>query len=375
MNYTLRPAAASEAKPLIGFYAESGAGKTYSALLTACGFVGGDMSDEDFAALNGDISAPEEGMSSDPVDMPQQAQDAAPAADAPVDQTTPAPAPQAEPEPKMVDIRALQEARAAERAAREELRKKDEEFARADERMRLLQQAWEQEKKTPVEAPKVPTMDDDPIGFYNHKIETLEQRLARFDEIEQQRVQAAEAEKQYQGLMGKATMQLNQAAAANPQVNEALQFAFEGLKQEIGRRLAPYNFPPDRQQFEATRMWRESMARMAQQLPADPNAAAEFVFSNARYYGYGYQQPQQQAEPVQIAQATPAQAAQQVQQPTVQQRQEQQNRHMSLSGVTGAEPPKKLDAKAISALSEKEFTALLKTVEGRKVLEQEFGGY
>lgn len=44
MTYTLRPAAASEAKPLIGFYAESGAGKTYSALLTACGFVGGDMS-------------------------------------------------------------------------------------------------------------------------------------------------------------------------------------------------------------------------------------------------------------------------------------------------------------------------------------------
>lgn len=44
MNYTMRPAAASEAKPLIGYYAESGAGKTYSALLTACGYVGGDMS-------------------------------------------------------------------------------------------------------------------------------------------------------------------------------------------------------------------------------------------------------------------------------------------------------------------------------------------
>lgn len=40
MTYTFRPAQRSEAKPLIGLYAESGAGKTYSALLLARGFVG-----------------------------------------------------------------------------------------------------------------------------------------------------------------------------------------------------------------------------------------------------------------------------------------------------------------------------------------------
>lgn len=39
-----RRAVASEAKPLVGLYAESGCGKTYGALLLACGFVGGDMS-------------------------------------------------------------------------------------------------------------------------------------------------------------------------------------------------------------------------------------------------------------------------------------------------------------------------------------------
>lgn len=43
MGYSFRPAATSEAKPLIGIYAESGAGKTYSALLLAKGFAG-DMS-------------------------------------------------------------------------------------------------------------------------------------------------------------------------------------------------------------------------------------------------------------------------------------------------------------------------------------------
>jgi hypothetical protein len=40
MNFSFRPARRSEAKPLIGLYAESGAGKTYSALILARGFVG-----------------------------------------------------------------------------------------------------------------------------------------------------------------------------------------------------------------------------------------------------------------------------------------------------------------------------------------------
>lgn len=44
MTYTLRRAITSEAKPLIGLYAESSGGKTKSALLLACGFCSGDMS-------------------------------------------------------------------------------------------------------------------------------------------------------------------------------------------------------------------------------------------------------------------------------------------------------------------------------------------
>lgn len=40
MNFSFRPARRSEAKPLIGLYAESGRGKTMSALLLARGFVG-----------------------------------------------------------------------------------------------------------------------------------------------------------------------------------------------------------------------------------------------------------------------------------------------------------------------------------------------
>lgn len=44
MTFTFRPAKRTNAKPLIGIYSESGCGKTTSALMLACGFVGGDMS-------------------------------------------------------------------------------------------------------------------------------------------------------------------------------------------------------------------------------------------------------------------------------------------------------------------------------------------
>jgi len=40
MTYQIRPASRSEAKPLIGVYAESGCGKTWSSLMLARGFVG-----------------------------------------------------------------------------------------------------------------------------------------------------------------------------------------------------------------------------------------------------------------------------------------------------------------------------------------------
>lgn len=40
MTFSFRPARRAEAKPLVGLYAESGCGKTYSALLLARGFVG-----------------------------------------------------------------------------------------------------------------------------------------------------------------------------------------------------------------------------------------------------------------------------------------------------------------------------------------------
>lgn len=342
-------------------------------------FVGGDMSDEDFAALNGDTASDQAGIPSVDASAPQETQDAPLAQDAPVAGQTQENAPQAEPEPKMVDVRAVQEARAEKQRLFEEFtryrQEKEAEFARLDERVKIINQAIAAQNKPQEQAAVVPSKDEDPLGFYEHKLETLEQQLARFNEVEQQRTQATQAEQQHNALMARASTFIDQAVTVNPQVSEALNFAFDGLRGEIRQTvadgIAKGTVHPHMQAAETERLWRASMAQMAQRLPPDPQAAADFVFRNARYYGWGYQPPQA-AQAVQVA--SPAQQVVQVQQPTIQQRAEQQQRHMSLSGVSGAEPPKAIDAKTIANMPEKEWREFVKTAAGKKAMEEHFGG-
>lgn len=330
------------------------------------------MSDEDFAALNGDGPqgdiADISGTDTETVIEPLQTQADAPVADG---QATAADAPQVEPEQKMVDIRALQEARAEIRKRDEELAKTRAEQIRIEERLNILNQAIAAQNKPQEQAPVVPSKDEDPLGYYEHQIQELNQRLSKVDQTEQQRQQQAQAEQQHTMLLKQASSYIDQAASENPQVSEALDYAFEGLRNEIQSDITRRGVPVTHQAMEYERLWKSSVATMAQRLLSNPQGAAEFIFRNARYYGWGYQPPQQQAQVQQpVVQQAPV-----VAQPTVQQRQEQQQRHQSLSGVTGAEPPKTLTAKELSSMSQKEYNELLKTVAGKKILEEQFGGY
>lgn len=248
-------------------------------------------------------------------------------------------------EQKTVDVRALQEARAEARAAREEAARVRDERIRLEERLNILNQAIAAQQKQPEQVKTGPTKDEDFIGWSEHKIETLEQQLARVNETEQQRAQAQQAEQQHNVLISRASNTLDSAIAANPQVSEALNHAFEGLREEIKAELVKHNVPQHLQAQEAERLWRSSMATMAQRLPADPAQAAEFVFRNARYYGWGYQ-PQQQAPQTQQNRPNPQELA------------ARQERHMSLSNIQGGEAPQALTLDAVAKMSEKEFNKL-----------------
>lgn len=274
--------------------------------------------------------------------------DDGPSADALIDANQPTAAKPAEQQPeeqKTVDVRALQEARAEARAAREEAARVRDERSRLEERLNIINQTIAQQQKQAEPQRPVPSKDDDPLGFYEHKIETLEQQLARVNETEQQRAKAIEAENQFNALTARASGVITQAAAANAQVNEALDFAFDGLRAEIRQVMEQNNVPPHLQAQEGERLWRSSMATMAQRLPADPQQAADFIFRNARYYGWGIQAPQAAQQQTQTR-------------PSPQEIAARQERHMSLSSIQGGEAPQALTLEAVSKMSDTEFRKL-----------------
>lgn len=312
-------------------------------------FINEGFSEEELASMND---------TAEPTQEPVQAE-AAPEAstDAPTAEAPPA----ADPEPKMVDVRAVQEARAEARAAREEIARIKAEQAQFEARVAAINEAIAKQNEPPP--PKVPTMDEEPIEYIEHRFQTMEQKIAAYEKAEAERTQQMQYERQQQAMIDQADVVLGQAVERHPDVQDAFQFAFKSIKDEITRTLANSGITGPEMAIKAEQMLRAEQLRYSQLCPRDPDQAAEFVRRNARYWGWGYQ-PQQ----------APIQQTQQVQQPTIQQRAEQQERHASLSGVQGASAPVKLDAKALASMSDAQYQALLKTLNGRKQLEEVFGG-
>jgi len=329
-------------------------------------FVSEGFSPEEYSALNegadnhvdveqsGDGQAAETGEKQQPAQQPDQPE-----------------------KPQMVDVRAVQEARAAARAAEQELARfraeKAAETARLEERISLINQAIEAQNKPEI---KVPSKDEDPLAFYDHQLETvngkfasLEQELKAVKEAEQAAKTAAAAEAQRASVINRAQAVINVAIQDKPDLQEAFDFALNGVRAEIASMLDSQQVPYDQRQAVGEQIWRNSMANLASRCPADPQQAAEYVLKNARYYGYGYQQ--QQAATANAGQ--PAAAAQ-AQPKTIQERAEQQERHMSLSGIQGGSAPAQLDAKTLLAMSDKQFNDLMKTAAGRKQVDAILGG-
>lgn len=267
-------------------------------------------------------------------------------------------------EQKTVDVRALQEARAEARAAREEAARIRDERIRLEERLNVINQSIAaQQKQAAVQQTPSPSMDDDPLGYFKHELDAVRGELKASKEIEAQRAQAQHAEQQFNELANRAGSVIAQAARADPKVNEALDFAFEGLRAEIRasveNAVSKGMLPPHMQMAEAERIWRASIANLSQRVTADPQQAADFVFRQARYYGWGTQ-PQQQAPMQQQNTPNPAELA------------ARQERHMSLSNIQGGEAPQALTLDAIGKMSDDEFNALARKL-GDKGLDKLMG--
>jgi hypothetical protein len=270
------------------------------------------------------------------------------------------PQPSAQEQPRMVDVRALQEARAAQRAAEQKAAAYEQERIRIDERLKVINEALAGNQP---QQPNAPSFEEDPIGNFNHRFQEQQKVIDALSEQLKQRSTADVQAQNRQAIIDRAGMTIDMSRMSNPDVDEALNFTNNAIKTEIAQNLQQQGYFGPQFAVAFKQVYDNAITQLAQNCPADPDQAAEHVRRHARFYGWhGVQQPQQVTQPQQ-----PLQQAQQAQpQLTPQQRQEQQNRHMSLSGTQGGQPPAQLSAKSLAEMSDEEFFALKKSVDGRK---------
>ncbi|MBB5040810.1 hypothetical protein [Shinella fusca] len=277
------------------------------------------------------------------LDAPEATQEPEPQPDSVSDTTKPdTQQPEAD-QPKMVDVRALQESRAAERELREQMAREREERIRLEERTNQMLQRIEESRQP---AKQVPDKETDPLAFYEYEIQQLREQNEQFQAAERQRQEAAQQQQAVQQTLDEAGFILDQAMAKYPDVKDAFDHSVnatrEGLKKQ-GLYGAQLEQAMQRHIYE-----------YASRAPRDADQMAEFVRANGRYWGWSAPAP------------APAQ-------PSVQDLAQRQERHMSLGGVAGGEAPKPLDAKALAQMSDAEFNKLMSTVAGRKQIDEIMG--
>ena len=237
----------------------------------------------------------------------------------------PAPAdPAAKPEdPKTVDLRALQEARAEAREVRQRNAILE---ARTNEVLALIAQQQQPAQK----APEIPP-EDDMVGRINWLVDQMRQQG---EQTEQQR-QAQQAEQQRQATFSRLASLETQFKATAPDYDAAVQFAGESRENELAI-MYPNSTPEQRKAFVANE-W-EQIVQTSLQSGINP---AEQVYKFAKARGF--------TAPAPVA-STPAQ-------PNLAAVAAAQQRHQSLSDAPGGEVVPPLDAKALARMSDREFKA------------------
>lgn len=126
---------------------------------------------------------------------------------------------------QFVPLKALQEARRERQEAAERVRNVELELARASERIKFFEQAYQRQAE-PAQPP--PSPDDDFIGALKHngdRVQTVEQKLAQFEQEKQQQAQ-------YQHIMGEYVKDAARVRAEKPEFDDAYKFLIDGRREE-----------------------------------------------------------------------------------------------------------------------------------------------
>lgn len=264
-------------------------------------------------------------------DTPDEPIAAAPAAK-PVDATEAAKAPD---DQKTVDIRALQEARAETREARQ--------------RATVLEQRWDallaaQAKPAAPEQPAKPQMpgDDDPMGQLQWLKSQMLERQEREQQTEQQTTQQRQEEAAFQQAYQKVDADFTTAETADP----SLRLAYNALRESQGKELLALGYTIPQAKAELDRAERQHVMFVASR----GLEIGTYIKNLAAARGWS------PGAPAAAQQAAPAAGAQPAK-PDLAAVAEAQQRHQSLSDAPGGEMVPPLDAKALARMSDGQFKA------------------
>lgn len=209
-----------------------------------------------------------------------------------VEAAEPDPKPEPKPEPEkakdddddtetLVDLRALKAERGKRKEAERLAREKEIEFAKAQERLAMLQQAWEQEQAQRQQAtqPQAPDKEADPLGYLEHQLQQEREARAQLEQQFKQQQGFSQQREQVTMLANTYKAAADQFKAQTPDFLEAYNDLYAKLDKEM--ELAGVADPNQRRQ----QLMNSELQFVATQLRMGKNPA-QAVYEMARLRGY-----------------------------------------------------------------------------------------
>lgn len=235
-----------------------------------------------------------------------------------------------------VPLQALQEARSENRELRATM-------ARLEERTNIMLQQMQQRKPEEPEI-KPPSVEDDPLGYYDYQIREANKRAddlqKQFETMQQGQQKQSEQAKAYQAdlsAINRADVALTQSIENDPELKSMAEWLVGGIHQAAINQA--------RGNEEAAQLYyTQMMADQARSALSDPKGVGAYLKRAAVFLGY--EKPEQQP-----AQPNGAERIQSLQ--------DKATRHMSLSDAGGGEAARELTAADLGRMTDKEFQAWL----------------
>lgn len=251
--------------------------------------------------------------------------------------------------PTLVDSRALKAERGKRREAERVAREREIEFAKASERLAMIQQAWEQEQQQRQQvtqqqaAPQSPDRDADPLGYLEHQLQQERESRAQLEQQFRQQQNFSQQTQQVTMLANTYKAAASQFTAQTPDFLDAYNDLYTKLDKEM--EMAGVADPNQRR----NQLMNSELQFVATQLRMGKNPA-QAVYEMARLRGYSPKAAQEQAQ----------------QTGTVELQQKRQAAMSPLSGA-GGKPPSNTTLKDLVNLPPDEFAAKTKGKEWEKL--------